>query len=308
MEIKVIRGGMLTTVQDLGRRGHRAEGVPLSGAMDGFALRVANLLVGNPEDTAALECTLVGPELVFSAPAMVVVTGAEFESVPGWRPFVVPAGGRLKLGAARHGCRAYVAIAGGWDIAPVLGSCSTYLRAGLGGFEGRALRDGDVLRAPEVTRQMAGHWRIDERIFPAYSPAPTVRVVRGAHAEEFGGVLFDSEFKVMPQSDRMGLRLGGQRLARIGGAEELVSSAVAPGTVQIPPDGQPIILMADAQTIGGYPQAAHVISADLPLVAQLRPGDKLKFVEVPLNEAHQLALTREHVLAMLHEGLAQKIR
>ena len=308
MEVTVIRSGMLTTVQDLGRRGHRAQGVPLSGAMDGFALRVANLLVGNPEDTATLECTLLGPELVFSTAATIAVTGAEFSGVEAWRPFEVPAGGRVKLGAARRGCRAYVAIAGGWEIAPVLGSCRTYLRAGLGGFEGRALRDGDVLRAPEVTRRMAGHWRIDERIFPAYSPAPTVRVVRGAQADEFGGVLFDTEFKVMSQSDRMGLRLGGRRLVRIGGAQELISSAVAPGTVQIPPDGQPIILMADAQTIGGYPQAAHVISVDLPLVAQLRPGDKLKFAEVPLNEAHQLALTRERVLAMLHEGLAQKLR
>ncbi len=308
MEIKVLRSGMLTTIQDLGRRGHRAEGVPWSGAMDGFALRVANLLVGNPENTAALECTLLGPELAFSTAALVAVTGAEFEGVEAWHPFVVPAGGRLKLGAARRGCRAYLAVAGGFDIPRVLGSGSTYLRAGMGGFEGRALRDGDVLQAPEIMRPMAGHWRVDGRIFPAYAPAPTVRAVRGAQADEFGGVLFDSEFKIMAQSDRMGVRLGGRRLVRIGGAAELVSSAVAPGTVQIPPDGQPIILMADAQTIGGYPQAAHVISTDLPLVAQLRPGDKLKFMEVPLNEAHQLALERERTLAILREGLAQKFR
>jgi len=116
-----------------------------------------------------------------------------------------------------------------------------------------------------------------------------------------------SEFKVMPQSDRMGIRLGGPRLVRIGGAEELVSAAVAPGTVQIPPDGQPIVLMADAQTIGGYPQAAHVISVDLPLLAQVRPGDRLRFAEVPLAEAQQRAVARDHVLAMLHEGLAQKL-
>ena len=307
MEISVIRGGMLTTVQDLGRRGHRGVGVPLSGAMDVFALRVANLLVGNPEDAAALEFTLVGPELVFSTDALVAVGGAEFDGVAAWRPFVVRAGEHLKFGAARRGCRACLAVAGGLEIAPVLGSRSTYLRAGLGGFQGRALRDGDVLQAPDVTRGFTGHWRIDGRILPAYSAVPTLRVVRGAQADEFGGVPYVSEFKVSPQSDRMGVRLAGTKLARIGSAE-LVSSAVAPGTVQVPPDGQPIVLMADAQTIGGYPQVAHVISVDLPLVAQLRPGDTLRFAEVTLEEAHKLALAREHVLAMLHEGLTQKLR
>ncbi|MEI7553455.1 MAG: KipI antagonist, partial [Verrucomicrobiota bacterium] len=147
MEITVKRGGLLTTVQDLGRRGHRSSGVPLSGAMDPFALRVANLLVGNAEDAAALECTLRGPELVFSADTVVAVTGAVFAGVPAWRPWVVRAGVPLKLGPVQRGCRGYLAVAGGIGVAPVLGSRSTYLRAGLGGFQGRALRDGDVLPA-----------------------------------------------------------------------------------------------------------------------------------------------------------------
>ena len=307
MEITIIRSGMLTTVQDLGRRGHRAAGVPLSGAMDAFALRTANLLVGNTEDAAGLECTLVGPELVVSRDTVVAVTGATFAGVTGWRPFVLKAGEILKLGPAQRGCRGYLAVAGGLEVKPVLGSRSTYARAGLGGWEGRALRDGDVLPGPDTSRRIAAGWRMDERILPAYSASPTVRVLRGAQADEFGRRLLGAEFKLMPQSDRMGLRLGGPRLMRIGGAAELVSSAVVPGTVQIPPDGQPIILMADAQTIGGYPQAAHVITADLPLVAQLRPGDRLKFAEVSLTEAQQLGLARERVLAMLHEGLAQKL-
>jgi antagonist of KipI len=308
MEITVIRGGMLTTVQDLGRAGHRVSGVPSGGAMDRVALRVANLLVGNPEGAAALECTLLGPELVFSADTVVAVGGAEFEGVETWRPIVVPAGGRVRLGRARRGCRAYLAVAGGIEVAELLGSRSTYLRAGFGGFQGRALRDGDVLAAPDVARRVTDHWRIDARILPAYAPTPTVRVVRGAQWDDFGGALYDAEFKIMPQSDRMGIRLGGAKLARIGAAADLVSSAVAPGTVQVPPDGQLIVLMADAQTLGGYPQAAHVISVDLPLLAQLQPGDRLKFAEVSLEEAHRLALDREHGLAILREGLAQTFR
>jgi antagonist of KipI len=275
--------------------------------MDACALRVANLLVGNPEGAAVLECTLVGPELVFSADAVIALGGAAFEGLESWRPTMISAGSRVKLGAARTGCRGYLAVAGGLEVPLVLGSRSTYLRAAFGGFQGRALRDGDVLATADVTRRVSNHWRIDPRILPAYSVAPTVRVVRGAQLDDFGAALFEAEFKVLPQSDRMGLRLGAAKLARIG-AVELVSSAVAPGTVQVPPDGQPIILMADAQTIGGYPQAAHVISVDLSLVAQLRPGNRINFAEVALEEAQQLLRAREHDLAMLHEGLAQKFR
>ncbi len=307
MEIKVIRAGMLTTVQDLGRPGRRAAGVPLAGAMDPVALRVANLLVGNPENSAALEFTLRGPELEFSVETMVALGGADFGGGPLWQPLTIPAGGRLNLPAARSGCRGYLAVAGGFDVAPVLGSRATYLRAALGGHEGRALRDGDVLRAGAPHREIVGRWHIDERILPAYSASPTVRVLRGAHAGEFGPEIFATPFSVSPKSDRMGVRLSGPALARASAAE-LVSMTVVPGTVQVPPDGQPIVLMADAQTIGGYPQIAHVISVDLPLVAQLRPGDTLRFREVTLAEAHELAHVRERQIGMLHEGLAQKVR
>ena len=305
MDVTVIRAGMLTTVQDLGRRGHRAVGVPLSGAMDSLALRIANLLVGNPENTAALEFTLFGPELVFSADALVAATGGDFGALPLWQPVNVRAGEPVKFSGARRGCRGYLAVAGGFAVAPVLGSRSTFLRAEFGGFQGRALRDGDVLQAPEFTRRIAGHWHLDERILPAYSAAPTVRVVRGAQAGEFHEELFSGEFKVLPQSDRMGVRLAGPALVRQS-TDELVSATVTPGTIQVPPDSQPIVLMADAQTIGGYPQVAHVIGVDLPLVAQLRPGDTMRFREVQLAEAHELAVSRERVLGMLREGLAEK--
>jgi len=305
MGVIVQRAGMFTTVQDLGRRGYRAVGVPLSGAMDDFALRVANLLVGNPEDTAALEYTMVGPELVFECDTLVAAGGGDFGALPLWQPAIARAGEPVKFTASRRLCRGYLAVAGGFAVEPVLGSRSTYVRAGFGGCRGRALRDGDVLPVLHLARHSVGQWHLDERILPAYSAAPEVRVVRGAQAEEFGGALFGAEFKVSPQSDRMGVRLAGPRLARARDTE-LVSATVAPGTIQVPPDGQLIVLMADAQTIGGYPQVAHVIRVDLPLIAQLRPGDAVRFREVTLGEAHELALAREQTLGILRDGLARK--
>jgi antagonist of KipI len=305
MEVSVIRAGMLTTVQDLGRGGHRAAGVPLGGAMDSFALRVANLLVGNSENTTGIEFTLAGPELIFADDALVAVGGGDFGMLPSWQPAAVRAGEAVKLGSARRGCRGYLAVAGGFTIKPVLGSCSTFLRGGFGGWKGRALRDGDVLKAPGSGRRIHGKWHVDGRILPAYSAAPEVRIVPGAQAGEFAGGLFTTEFEVSSQSDRMGVRLKGACLVRRA-TGEMASATVVPGTIQVPPDGQPIVLMADAQTIGGYPQIGHVISVDLPLIAQLRPGDTVRFREVTLAEAHELLLAREHALGMLREGLALK--
>ncbi len=305
MEITVNRAGMLTTVQDLGRRGFRAAGVPLGGAVDAFALRLVNLLVGNAEDAAALEFTLVGPELKFSSDVTIALGGGDFGALPLWQPVTVRAGERVKLGAARSGCRGYLGIAGGLDVPVVLGGRGTYLRGKLGGWEGRALHDGDVLRASEISRQVVGRWHIDERILPVYSAAAAVRCVRGAQADEFDQTFTTTEFNVTAKSDRMGARLSGPVVTR-NVARELVSTTVVPGTVQVPPDGQPIVLLADAQTIGGYPQIAHVLTVDLPLVAQLRPGDTVRFREVSLAEAHEAMRTRERAIAMLREGLAQK--
>jgi len=303
--IEVVRAGMFTTVQDLGRTGHRSRGVVLSGAMDPFAMRLANLLVGNLESAAGLEFTLVGPELLFRNDTTIALGGADFDGLPRWRPVPIQAGTRLKLGMARSGCRGCLAIAGGIAVPCVLGSRSTYVRGGFGGLAGRPLRAGDFLPVPAIQRLPLGHWRIDERVLPAYSSAPVVRVLRGAHADGLEHVFDAPSFRLTPQADRMGARLHGSLPVRSDGGD-MASYPVAPGTVQVPPDGQPIVLLADAQTIGGYPQVAHVISIDLPLVAQLRPGDEIRFREVELDEAHELAVTRERALAMLREGLAQK--
>lgn len=304
--IRVRRAGMFTTIQDAGRRGQRALGVPLSGAADPFALRLVNALVGNPDEAAALEFTLRGPELTFERAAVVAVGGAEFAGLPSWRPFEVAAGATLDLGVARAGCRGYLAVAGGFDVPAVLGSRSTYVRAGLGGHEGRALRDGDALAVPAVWRRVRDRWRIDERILPAYSASPVVRVIDGLHAAEFDAAWLGRTFRVGAHSDRMGMRLQGEPVGP-GPARELASLPVVPGTIQVPPDGQPIVLLADAQTIGGYPQIAYVAGVDLPLLAQLRPGDTVRFQRIELAEARERACGLEKAFGLLREGLAQKL-
>jgi antagonist of KipI len=297
---------MFTTVQDLGRTGHRAQGVPLSGAADPFALRLANLLVGNHGNEAGLEFTLVGPEVRFLHDTVIAIGGAEFGKLPRWQPIAMRAGSILKLGPSRNGCRGYLAIAGGIDVPPVLGSRSTYVRARLGGHCGRRLDNGDVLPVPLARRTFRHHWHIDERITPHYASFAVVRVIPGEHAAQFDPGWASASFKVSTHSDRMGVRLLGEPLRRRI-PDELVSSAVAPGTVQVPPDGQPIVLLADAQTIGGYPQVAHVIAVDLPVMAQLRPGDDVRFIPVTLADARELIAAQERAIGLLREGLAQKL-
>ena len=304
--LRVVSAGMFTTVQDLGRAGQRAAGVPSGGAADAFAARIANLLVGNAESEAVLELTMIGPEIEFLSDGLIALGGAEFAGCAAWQPVRVTAGQRIKFGAAVSGCRGFLAIAGGLDVPPELGSRSTYARARIGGWAGRALQAGDELPVDAKSRAVAARWRLDRRILPKYGPAPTLRVLVGAQVEEFDGAWCDQEWKVTPQSDRMGMRLAGTALKRTG-SQELLSSAVAPGTVQVPPDGQPIVLLADAQTIGGYPQLANVISVDLPLLAQVRPGDVVRFEPVSIEDAHQLWWAREHTIGLLREGLAEKI-
>lgn len=307
MEVRVIRPGALTTVQDLGRVGQRAAGLPLGGAVDAHALRLANMLVGNAGNAAGLEMSMTGAELEFSHAALVAVTGADMGGLELARPHLVPAGGRIKFEAAATGCRAYFAIAGGVDVPVVLGGRGTDLRAGLGGFGGRALRTGDVLPVKDVERTVIGRWHIDPQLLPTRVAPVTLRVMPGAQAGEFPDDVAAIEFTVGTRSDRMGVRLAGPPLPR-SNATELLSSGVAPGTVQVPPGGEPIILLADAQTIGGYPRFAHVISVDFSLLAQLRPHDRVRFAPVTLSMARQLYLEREKALGLLAQGLKSKVR
>jgi antagonist of KipI len=266
---------------------------------------VANLLVGNEEGAAGLEFTLVGPELRFREDLWVALAGAEFADVPSGRPWRVRAGETLRFGEARCGCRGYLAVAGGIDVPEILGSRSTLVRAGMGGGHGRALAAGDRVAVARGRVPRPGQWQVDPRVLSVHRTPAVVRVVRGAEASEFPSDAWGTEFTVSRQSDRMGVRLEGPALVRQKGAE-LISTPVAPGTVQVPPDGHPILLLAEAQTIGGYPQWAHVITVDLPRVAQLRPGESVRFQEVSLAEARELWTARQRSLALLREGLKGK--
>ncbi len=334
MTLRVLRPGLLTTVQDLGRWGRQQYGVIVAGAMDRLALRVANLLVGNDENAAAIEMTLVGPELEFKEDALIALCGADLSAtvdgmaVPTWRPVVVRAGSTLAFGKPVSGCRAYLALAGGVDVPLVMGSRSTYLRARVGGYQGRPLQAGDTLMAGPISETSAkrrNRLLADDPASPIRAPRwfagpdlanyaanPVVRVIPGSEfawlAAESREQLFSAEFTVTPKSDRMGYRLAGPKLAfRV--RRELLSEAVCPGTIQAPPDGQLIVLMADCATTGGYPKVAHVVTVDLPVVAQAQPGATLRFQPITPEEAQALIVAREadiqkirHWIALHEEG------
>ncbi|WP_078430026.1 biotin-dependent carboxyltransferase family protein [Alkalihalobacterium alkalinitrilicum] len=331
MSVKVIRPGLLTTVQDLGRAGLQKYGVVFSGAMDSYALRVANLLVGNEEGDAALEVTLTGPELEIEEDVLIAVTGGDLsptiqnEPIPLWKPVFVKKGSVLKFGPCQFGCRAYIAMGGGIDVDEVMGSRSTYLRAGIGGFQGRALKVNDSIKlnppseqAQHLINQLSTEenlpfssatWSVNNVTYFQDQNHISIRVIRGSHYDLFTsecrGAIYEEVFKVTPQSDRMGYRLSGPTLT-LSQPLEMVSEAVALGTIQVPPDGNPIILLADRQTTGGYPRIGQVLSVDIPLIAQLKPGDAIKFKEVTLKQAEELYLNRERELNELRAGLKLK--
>ena len=330
MSAHVVSGGLFTTVQDLGRPRTQRQAVPLCGAMDTMALRLANLVVGNDDGAAALEATLIGPAVKFDAPTLIAIGGADLSAtidtvpVARWRPTLVPEGSVLRFGRPEAGCRAYVAIAGGVDVPAVFGSRSTYVRANFGGVAGRALRDGDAMAFGEpspLARKIAAslrsetpgpwfaRWYAGATLRPHYAVAPTVRLIPGAHTEALDApsraALFDERFRVSASSDRMGYRMEGPPL-RLRERVEILSEGVTFGTMQLPPGGAPIILMADGQTTGGYPRIGEVASVDLPLVAQLKPGDHLRFAAISLDDAQRLYLEREHELDQMRVGLAHR--
>jgi antagonist of KipI len=294
--ITVVKPGWFTTVQDLGRYGYQQYGVPVSGAMDRYSYILANRLIGNRDQDAALEITLKGPELLFGHDAVIAVTGADLTpsvngiGIPLWTSILVEAGSRLTFGARRAGARSYVAIAGGIDVPVVLRSRSTHISSKTGGVKGRALAQGDVLMGGVPfphTRTRIGR-SLSEKLRPIYSTVTTLRILPGSQRSSFLEhaleVLTTSPYRLSSQSDRMGYRLEGPKLTHAG-AGEWISDGTAMGALQVPPDEQPILLMADRQTTGGYPKIAVVISADLHLAGQLMPGDTVEFRTTTLPEA-----------------------
>lgn len=352
MSLRVVKPGALSSLQDLGRAGYQRFGVIASGVMDEWSHRVANLLVGNACDEATLEITLLGPSLVFEASTLVCLTGADLAPriagsvVPMNRPVLVRKGAQLDFGGRVSGCRAYLAVHGGFAVEPVMGSRSTYLRAGLGGFEGRALRKGDVLAtggsnhlrlypglgaaleasgdpfvsfaesrfAPvdHPSRRLARARGADPATDAAApgdgEPTITIRAIAGQQWEAFDEAarknFFGSPYLVGLNSDRMGFRMEGPALG-LRAPLEMISQGVTFGTVQVPPDGQPIVLMADRQTAGGYPKIASVAAVDLPLLAQCLPRDAVRFERVTLDHAQRLLLAREQALSAVRESTEQ---
>jgi len=281
----------LTTVQDLGRPGYAHLGISASGAADALSLRAGNLLVGNAEGAAALEMTLAGGTFEFESRAVVALTGADFEtSIPMWTAVRVKPGEQIRCGHARSGARCYLCVNGGIDVPLALGSASTHLLTGLGGLEGRALKRGDVLAVGTTTSRQPPNTSHGERSSPA-SPVIHVTAPTNAHA------LCCAPWEVQEDSDRMGLRLRGAPLDRHTG--HMLTEGVPLGAVQVPPDGQPIILFVEHQTTGGYPKIANVISADFHAVGQLRPRDRVRFEQVSLDAALALLQAQEDWLHSL---------
>jgi antagonist of KipI len=305
--LRVLEPGLFTTIQDLGRPAAIASGVPPGGAMDRFAHRAANLLAGNSAQDATLECTMSGPHLVAEEPCLIAVTGGDFQPringtpAPMWTGTFLGRGDRLTFDGRRSGARAYIAVSGGLEADRWLGSRSTSLMAGRGGMHGRSLARGDQLSiAAERSAPAIAGRQLPPRLRPAYSEH-TLHAMPGPHLRRLDAEgrrqLFSALFTVSRDADRMGYRLEGPALATSG--DELLSFGLVAGAVQVPRSGQPILLMADHQTAGGYPVVAVVISASMPIAAQLAPGDTLRFIQTTAAEASRRRLTLSAALATL---------
>jgi len=301
--IRIAKPGLFTTVQDLGRYGYAHLGVSPAGAADVLSFRIANLLVGNAENVPALEMTLLGATLQFEKSAIVALTGARCEckmgaaQAPFNLAFDVAAGSVLQCGSIRNGARCYLSVQGGFDIPMIMGSASTFAAGHFGGLKGRSLQSGDVL---QVRQPSASHVRtLRPGILDSLSASGKLRVTKGAQQEWFGpeafAKLFSGVYVVSEHSDRSGLRLNGEAV-RPRKTSELLTDGIPLGAIQVPQDGQPIILFVDQRTTGGYPKIANVIAADMHRVGQLRPRDEVEFVEVSIPEAVQLLRGQEQWL------------
>jgi len=332
MSITVLRPGLLTSIQDTGRYGFQKYGVIANGAMDVYSLKMANVLVGNKEAEAALEITLMGPMISANKDMLIAITGADLSPtvdglpLPAWRPVLIKKGSIIKFGVPKFGCRAYLAVAGGFALEKLMHSKSTYLRGEIGGFKGRALQKEDILEIGEYSQHsmqlfsklqnrdsagsfVATDWFIDPQLFFPSSNETLIRVLPGRQyhylTEKGKKELSEEVFQITPQSDRMGFRLSGPAM-ELQEKGDMLSEAVAFGTVQLPPNGNPIILLADRQTTGGYPKIAQVASVDLAYLAQRKPGETIRFRLITLDEAEQLYLAKERLWKQLKHAVLLK--
>lgn len=309
--IEVVKPGMLTTVQDLGRTTYQMYGIAACGAMDKQALRLANTLVGNAGSEAGLEITLTGPDLKFLNDGIIAIAGADLSpklneaSIALWRSHAVRRGDRLTFGPSRDGCcRAYLAVKGGVEVPVVMGSKSTFLRGEFGGVEGRQLKPGDVLAVGNRGRTaLQFRQRILSRdSVPDYRTDRPIRFIAGPQADIFERSALRSfasgAYRIASASDRMGYRLEGEALKHRDGPD-IISDYIAVGSIQVPGSGQPIVMMADCQMTGGFAKIGCVITADLPYLAQKKPGDEIRFQQIGIEQAHAALLRQERELSLL---------
>lgn len=325
MDITVLKPGLLTTIQDMGRPCYQKYGVIVSGAMDTYAARLSNIIVGNPENEAVLEITLIGPSLKLEKGTLFSLTGANLsptidgKSIPIGRAIYLIKDCILEFGTCINGCRSYLAVAGGFDVTIVMNSKSTYLRAGFGGFKGRALKKNDVLKigtksevATTIVKKFSGDdtfvlspWHLKSFI-DINSENTVIRVFESRNFKDFKEKsikkFFSTKFTVSSKSDRMGYKLFGEKI-ELKHTMEMISEPVNLGTIQIPPDGNPIILLGDRQTTGGYPKIANVTLVDIQKIAQLKPNDKITVKKITLEEATQLYFERETIIRKLKESI-----
>ena len=312
-EILFKSAGALTTIQDLGRVGYQQIGMPVAGVMDNYAARLANILVGNDENAALLETTLLGPEIEVRSDCLVAITGADMNaSVNGvkialWKAYKLKSGDVIKLSGALKGLRSYMAFSGGVMGDMVMESRATYLKGGIGGFNGRAVKTNDVVKIGECSNYLINE--LDSSFIPTYNDEIIIRAVKGPHDEKFTqkglDLFFSQEYKIGSRSDRMGIFLEGEVLEFSGESADILSSAILMGSIQVANDGLPIILMADRQTTGGYAQVATVITPDLCELAQARPGTKVKFESVTVAESMDIYKAYEEKFAKAKQLTAQ---
>ncbi len=293
---RVIKPGLLTTIQDLGRYGFQQYGIVASGVMDPFSMQIANLLVGNRKEEAVLEITMTGPTLEALDDILVAICGGNLsptvdgQEIKMWKSFLMTKGQLLSFSSPQNGARAYLSVGGGFDIPYVLGSKSTYLKGKIGGYKGRALQKEDILYGEGfVNRKLAGRKLKDEEI-PKYSNKVNIRVILGPHIDYFTkegvNVFLSSVYTVTQQSDRMGYRLTGPKIEHKDTAD-IISDAIPFGGIQVPANGEPIILMADRQTTGGYTRIGTVVSVDIPLLGQILPGHQVSFSSITVENAQE---------------------
>lgn len=329
MQVLIKKPGILSTIQDLGRTGHRSLGIAVSGAMDTLAAEISNILVGNNRNSSVIEMTYGGIEMITETEILISVCGsgaelfADQEALPFWKPIFLPAGKRIILKNSDHGSRSYLAVAGGWQSSVILGSGSTYLPVKIGGLEGRILQTGDRLegekKISETSRkiliQLAGtdtnasKWGAFVPGIIDYSSC-NIRVLQEDEynwfTEESIENFFNEPYMLSRRADRMGLQFNGT-LLHLKEQRQLLSTSVSMGTIQVTSGGSPFLLMADAQTTGGYPRIARVAAIDLPLCAQLRPTDIIQFEKTELHDAEMLLLEREEKLKELEQAVKQKV-